>query len=61
MKTYSIEQVADILQLKPETIRQLARTGRLTGFQIGRRWRFTEQDLEQFAERNRPPVKEAHS
>ena len=54
MRTYTIKQVAEVLQITPETTRELARDGRLTGSKIGRHWRFTDRDIEQFLERQRP-------
>lgn len=55
MKTYTVEQAAEALQVNADTIRRLARTGALTGSKIGNHWRFTERDLEAFLERQRPP------
>jgi excisionase family DNA binding protein len=54
MRTYTIKQAAEVLQINEETARKLARQGRLQGSKIGRHWRFTERDLEQFLERQRP-------
>ena len=54
MRTYTIKQAAEVLQINEETARELARQGRLQGSKIGRHWRFTERDLEQFLERQRP-------
>jgi excisionase family DNA binding protein len=59
MKVYTIEEAADLLRIHPDTARDLARQGKLQGSKIGRRWRFTEQDLQDFLERQRPAVKEA--
>jgi excisionase family DNA binding protein len=44
----SPEEVANILQLKPDTIRILLRTGKLRGIKIGKVWRVRVQDLEEF-------------
>ena len=54
MRTYTIKQAAEVLQINEEIARELARQGRLQGSKIGRHWRFTERDLEQFLERQRP-------
>ena len=54
MRTYTIKQAAEVLQINAETAWELARDGRLTGSKIGRHWRFTERDIEQFLERQRP-------
>jgi excisionase family DNA binding protein len=39
-------QVAAYLALNPRTVRQLARTGRIPAFQVGRRWHFRKSDLD---------------
>jgi excisionase family DNA binding protein len=54
MRTYTIKQAAEVLQINAGTAWELARDGRLTGSKIGRHWRFTERDIEQFLERQRP-------
>lgn len=41
-------EVANTLQLKPDTIRILLRTGKLRGIKIGKVWRVRIQDLEEF-------------
>ena len=58
MRTYTVEQAADVLQVTVGTVRKLARDGRLQGGKIGRHWRFTEHQLEQFLERQRPATLE---
>jgi excisionase family DNA binding protein len=42
----TVEQVAEYLQLDPETVRRAARKGELPGARIGRRWRFRKEDLD---------------
>ena len=54
MKVYTIEEVASLLRIHQETARDLARQGRLPGSKIGKRWRFTEEDIKQFLEQQRP-------
>jgi len=54
MRTYTVEQAADVLQVTIGTVRKLARDGRLVGAKIGRHWRFTEKNIEQFLERQQP-------
>ena len=55
MKTYTPEEAATILQVKPETIRRWARAGKLSGSLLGGAvWRFTDEDLRQFIEAGRP-------
>ena len=55
MKTYTPEEAANILRVKPETIRRWARSGKLTGALLGGGvWRFTEDDLQRFIDASRP-------
>lgn len=43
---WTVEEVAEFLRLKPETIRIMARKGELPSIKIGKRiWRFKIQDL----------------
>ena len=45
---YTANDAAQYLRLTEQTVRDLAVSGGLRGVQIGRRWRFTPDDLEQF-------------
>ena len=42
------EQVAERLQVKPHTIQEWLRTGRLAGVKLGKLWRVRASDLEAF-------------
>lgn len=44
-KVYSPEAAAAALDVKPETIRQWLRSGKLGGVKVGRLWRVRESDL----------------
>ncbi|MBI2425408.1 MAG: helix-turn-helix domain-containing protein [Candidatus Hydrogenedentes bacterium] len=44
-KILSVEQVAEILGLRPFTVRKMFREGRLSGFKAGKAWRITESGL----------------
>ena len=48
------EQAAIILQCHPETVRRMARTGKLRGNRTGSGWRFTERDLLTYLDACRP-------
>lgn len=37
---WTVDDVALYLRLNPETVRQMARLGRLPGIKVGRSWRF---------------------
>jgi len=44
---WTVEEVANYLRLKPETVRAMARRGDLRAVKIGRVWRFRRSNLEQ--------------
>lgn len=44
----TVEQVAEKLQVKPLTVRDYLRKGKIPGCKLGRAWRVVESDLEQF-------------
>jgi excisionase family DNA binding protein len=59
---YSVEQVADLLDLHVKTVRHYVRDGKLRAVRIGKQYRITRQDLEALtgqsaAALERPPVR----
>ena len=46
---YTVEQVAELLNLHVRTVRRYARTGRLKAKRIGKEYRIARADLEEFA------------
>jgi len=46
---YTIERVAELLNLHVKTVRGYVRSGRLKAKRIGKQYRITRQDLEEFA------------
>jgi excisionase family DNA binding protein len=44
---YSTTALADLLDVHVDTVRRLARAGRLPGYKVGRLWRFAREDVEQ--------------
>ena len=48
VENYTTQQVADILQLKPKTIREYIKQGKIRAYKIGKSWRVTEEDLKEF-------------
>ena len=48
MKT--VQQVAEELQLDPETVRRKIRDGKLDAYNIGRHYRISEEQLKDFLE-----------
>jgi excisionase family DNA binding protein len=45
---WTIEEVAEYLQLKSETVRAMARERELPAIKIRKRWRFRREDIEQW-------------
>lgn len=45
-----VEEVAEILRLKPETIRAMARRGDLPAIKLGRVWRFRKSSISELLE-----------
>jgi excisionase family DNA binding protein len=48
MQTYTVEQVADVLQIGRDKVYQLLRTGQLRSIKIGKLRRITDQHLAEF-------------
>ncbi len=59
-KIFNASEAAEFLGAHVETIRRLARKGRIPSFKVGKDWRFRADDLLHWAEnhhmRNQPPV-----
>lgn len=49
-KTYTLEEVSDILKITRRTIYTYIKTGKLKATKIGKYWRVTEENLKQFLE-----------
>lgn len=49
-KYYSVEQIAEMIDMHPKTIQRYIREGRLKAKKIGKSWRVTGHDLSIFAE-----------
>ena len=45
-RIYTAKEVSEILHIKPYTVRQMFREGRLSGFKIGKAWRIHEDMLQ---------------
>ena len=45
-KLRSVQEVADYLGMHPETIRQMARDGRLPSIKVSNLWRFRSEEIE---------------
>ena len=44
----SVEQAAEYLNIKPMSLRALAREGKVPAGKIGRTWRFCKKDIDEF-------------
>lgn len=53
----TIDEVADYLKLPKSTVYKLAQKGELPGRKIGRRWRFSRAQLEQWLREQYPVLK----
>ena len=51
MNIYTVEEVADLLKIKPETVRIMLRDNELNGFKAGKAWRVTEDDLKKYIQK----------
>lgn len=54
----TVEDVAELLAVHPQTIRKWARAGKLTGADTPAGYRFTPEDLERWMDKYRHPVKQ---
>lgn len=54
----TVPEVADVLRVHPETVREWLRSGRLEGVRIGRRsgWRISEAQLDAFLGRDESKI-----
>lgn len=49
-KFYTVDQVADMIDMHPKTIRKFIREGKLKANKVGKQWRITGHDLSVFTE-----------
>ncbi len=54
MKFYSTEDVAEMFHIHPNTVRRHIKEGRLPAHRSGRKWIFTESDIEQYLKKAEP-------
>jgi molybdopterin-binding protein len=55
MELLSTEQAAELLHLQVKRVQALARSGKLPGRRIGRKWLFERRDLDRLLGRTAPP------
>ncbi|MFD2926291.1 helix-turn-helix domain-containing protein [Halobacillus naozhouensis] len=51
-KMLTIDDLCEILQLRPNTIRNYLKEGKIRGSKFGREWRVKQEDLDKFIEDN---------
>lgn len=56
-KSYRTLEIAEMMQVTEETVREFIRNGRLGAYKAGKEWRVTDVDLYNFVEKNRNDVK----
>ncbi len=52
----TVEEVAEILRLKPETVRVMVRKGRLPAHKVGRVWRFDSAEIDRWLHGEQQPI-----
>lgn len=55
----NIKQVQEMLGVSERTIFKLIEKGELTGFKVGRAWRFEESDFDDYIAKQRQKAREA--
>jgi putative molybdopterin biosynthesis protein len=53
MKFYTVQEVADSLNVHPNTIRNWVNSGELKSYKLGNTLRISKEDLEKFLEKNK--------
>jgi excisionase family DNA binding protein len=56
---YTLEQLQQILKLSDRTIFRLLKEGKLSGFKVGREWRFQESDINAYIQAQREEAQKA--
>ena len=51
MKIYTVDEIAEILTLKPTTVRIMLQNKEINGFKAGKAWRVTEEDLKKYIQK----------
>jgi long-chain acyl-CoA synthetase len=53
LKLHSAQEVADLIGIKLDTLYRYVRSGRVRGMKIGKSWKFSESDLQEFIQQHR--------
>lgn len=57
LKSFTTGQIAEMMQVKEETVRDYIKKGKLGAYKVGSDYRITEVDLYDYVETNRKKVK----
>lgn len=52
-KLYTVQEASEVFGVSPLTLGRWLREGKLIGTKIGKQWRITETDLQDFINKNR--------
>ena len=52
-RLYTLKEASEALGISPLTLRKWIIAGQIVGTKIGKQWRVTEQDLQDFINKNR--------
>ena len=52
-KLYTVQEASEVFGVSPLTLGRWLREGKLVGTKIGKQWRITETDLQDFINKNR--------
>lgn len=58
-KLLNVKEVQEQLGISESTMFRLIRNKKLTGFKVGREWRFEESDIQDFIKKQREQANEA--
>lgn len=45
---WTVDDVAQYFRLEPETVRKMAKEGKLPGFKVGKAWRFRHESIKEW-------------
>lgn len=52
-KVYTVQEASEALGISPLTLGKWLREGKIVGVKLGKLWRITESDLQNFIDKNR--------
>lgn len=52
-KVYTVQEASEVLGVSPLTLGKWLREGKIIGVKLGKLWRITETDLQDFISKNR--------